>query len=139
MDTVLVARDLGPSLALNQIANGLGGVQECFFGNGKELSRPVSEIFEEAKRTGVILCGMSSSPDLAKEELAACETAVKNGVPLALFADTFRAWGRPWFEPYREAASALFVVSPAEAEKARELFLSQVYSRGGATETGDYR
>ena len=70
----------------------------------------------------VVLCGMSSSPELAQEELAACEAAVKNGVPLCLLADTFGAWGRPWFEPYRAAASALFVINQEEALKAWELF-----------------
>lgn len=103
------ARDFGPRFALEKIT------EELLINKSAQFTATPQDV-------DVVLLGMSSSPELAKEELAACEAAVKNGVPFCLFADTFRAWARPWFEPYREVASVLFVVSPAEAEKARELF-----------------
>lgn len=103
------ARDVGPRSALEKITSEL-------------LANHSAQFVIYPQEADVVLLGMSSSPELAEDELAACEAAVKNGIPLALFADTFRSWARPWFEPYREAVSALFVVSPTEAEKARELF-----------------
>ncbi|MEK7078036.1 MAG: hypothetical protein AAB911_00525 [Patescibacteria group bacterium] len=129
----MVTRDTGPWLALEKIG-------KAFYEQGILFSMPftfklynadppgisvdqVSKLVtDEGMGFDVVVCGMSSSPELAKEELAACEAAVKAGIPLCLFADTFRSWARPWFEPYRQAASALFVINPEEAEKARNLF-----------------
>ncbi|TSC82971.1 MAG: hypothetical protein G01um101419_373 [Parcubacteria group bacterium Gr01-1014_19] len=72
--------------------------------------------------SNLVLAGMSSSEKLSKEEIVAVQTAMDNDIPYGFVNDIFDCYKRPWFAPFREKASKLFVVAPDEIPEAKTLF-----------------
>lgn len=135
---VMVGHDAAPSAAFKKVADMLEsniGMEratdwrmrqdtyyDAFLGGGEPIKASIAEIERAVVSSNVLLCGMSSSPKLVEEELAAIRVAFKAGVPVVLYADTHGAVKRSWFEEVRGMANAILVVSHKEAEDARVLF-----------------
>lgn len=148
MKVVLVARDIAPSNAFKMVvAEFLGNSwlpshtsvlvkgAELFVGSGKPLKATEDEIAAAVKSADVVLVGISSSAELAKEELVACKVAKEASVPYGLYADTFGcAVNRNWFDHVRAEASFVFVLNGKEAEEARKVFSkAKVVASGNPT------
>lgn len=124
MKVVLVGYDVAPSQALERVGKELSasGVDVCLFlGNGK----PIKNAYDAqliAEHPCVVLCGLSSSKEFAKDEIATAEVAMQMGMPFGFYADTYGTINRPWFAHLREKASFIFVINEEEGEKARELY-----------------
>lgn len=124
MKVVLVGYDVAPSQALERVGKELSasGADVCLFlGNGK----PIKNAYDAqliAEHPCVVLCGLSSSKELAKDEIATAEVAMKMGMPFGFYADTYGGINRPWFAHLREKASFIFVINEEEGKKARELY-----------------
>lgn len=121
---VMVGRDKAPSNAFERAASLLDSEYEVktYLGHGDPIRASVDEIAADARSAHVLLCGMSSSPKLVAEELAAIRTAHSVGVPVILYADTHGAVKRSWFEDVREYVDGVLVISHKEAKDARALF-----------------
>ena len=123
---VLVARDMAPSQAgelLEKEFRSLG-YDEIFadLGKGNPIPTLLRDIRYAVEDADVLWLGMSSSPELSEPELAAAEIALRFGVPYGFYSDTFGCYARPWFAPYRENASFVFVLNDEEKVAAKELF-----------------
>lgn len=132
-NVVLVARDIAPSLAFEQLALALkdslkdSGIEvKAFLGKGKPLTTTVEEIRDAVRDAKFVLSGMSSSKDLAEPEIAACRGAITMGVPFGFYGDTYhcheRAADGAWFAPFREQANVFFAIDETEAENAKRVF-----------------
>lgn len=123
MRILLVARDTAPSQAFTEIELALkkNNVEVVPVLKDDSTVEKVMPTIGRC-RPDMVLSGFSSSPDLAAGELSACLWAIANQIPVALFADTFRAWGREWFGPIRPLAKLLFVVNEDDAAMAQPLF-----------------
>lgn len=141
MKAVLVARDIAPSNALwmiyQEVTKSNRAIVEysIFVGNGKPIRETVDQITAWVGRANVVLVGMSSSPELSKEEIATCEAAKKFGIPYGFYADTFGcAVTRNWFDCVRADASFVFVLNEKEAGEARKVFpKAKVIASGNPT------
>ncbi len=121
----MVARDLAPSRAFEMMKAKLEdrGVRVApYLGGGKPLPGSMSQIVSDIANSKLLLLGMSSSAELAKEEVEAAGIAMENGVPFGFYADIFGTSSRAWFAPFREKANFVFVLSEVEAEMTRKLF-----------------
>lgn len=124
-EIVLVGRDVAPSGCLSKVKEGLigKGMQVVdFLGNGGPLNASEETIKQAVAKAYVVLTGMSSSPELAREELAAADFADRNGITYGFYADTFGSYKRPWFSHLRDGANFVFVVDQEEAEDAGKYF-----------------
>ncbi len=125
MRVLLVARDKAPSDAFVKLTSALFEAKadyEAPIGGGFPIGVPMSDFAEKVKSSDAVLCGMSSTPGLAKEEIVAAEAAAAMGVPFGFYADTFGAIKRPWFAHLGNNASFIFVINGKEAAAAREIF-----------------
>jgi len=125
---VLAAQDAAPSAAFELLKEELarrGVSADPFLGKGTKLiiADQGAEIAKALNGgTRMLLLGMSSSPELARGELAAGQYATSSGVPVALWADSWDCVGRKWFKPLWHIASLVFVVDDEERAVAEELF-----------------
>lgn len=123
MKVCMVARDTSPSNAFRLVAEKLTKQKiVAYLGDGSPIKISVDAIAKSARESDVLLCGMSSSPDLAKEEISAINAAYSATVPIVLYADTYGAVKRKWFESVRRRADAVLTVSDKESEKVLSLF-----------------
>lgn len=126
MKTVMIARDLAPSKAFELLPEELM-VKTILqnishLGYGRPFKDSLEDILEDVASSDLLLLGMSSSVELAKEEVAAGKLAKKLGIPYGFYADIFNCHNRPWFADLRNDARFLFVINEDEAEKSREVF-----------------
>jgi len=120
---VMVGRDKAPSEAFEALKTKLVGEEVvAYLGHGDPIKETLEKIKAAASGADVLLCGMSSSPKLVAEEIAAIISASINGVPVVLYADTHGCVHRAWFEGVRDRVNAVLVVSNKEADAARQLF-----------------
>jgi len=115
-EMVLVATDFAPSAALGMVAEELqkrGEVATFLSGKG-EVVLP--------EDTSVVVAGMAHSPEMAQGELNALQQAVRKGIRIGLYADTFDCAGREWFAEVRREIDFLFVPTEKEMAKALEFF-----------------
>ncbi len=129
MRAVLVGHDVGLASPLSMVATEIAKMGEsavCFLRVAplrEYLLEDASFWFQVEPKPDIFLIGMSSSPELAKYEIAAGELALGMGRPLAIFSDVLGAFrGREWFENLRQRSSALFVMNEEEAREARQLY-----------------
>lgn len=124
---VFVARDAAPSQALELLAAYLharGWVVRKFLGHGKAspFEGRQSEWEDAFINASVLISGMSAPAGNATEEVAAIERAIAAHVPYGLYADTFGAWKRRWFDDFRHLPTrsprVVFVLNPLEAGRA---------------------
>jgi hypothetical protein len=94
----------------------------AFLGQGKPLAISIPEIETAIKKASAVLLGMSSSLELAKEEIAAGRKAAELGIPFGFYADTYGVYKRPWFKDLREQTSFIFVINENEGRGAKEIF-----------------
>lgn len=132
---LLVARDVAPSRAFAQLGPELEkrGVEVySFLGHGQDV--PLingCDAATFAEHPCLVLTGMSSSQELAKEEILAAEVGIMFDNPVGFYADMFGCSTRAWFAPVREKARFVFVLSEEEAKKTQPLFLnSEVVASG---------
>ncbi len=121
----LVARDLAPSRTLDLVKADLsakGVTVSAYLGHGKPLASSAEQVSVDVRNSQCLFLGMSCSSDLAKEEIASAKEAIVAGVPYGFYADTFGTSSRAWFEPLREKARFVFVMSEEEAKATRRLF-----------------
>jgi len=126
-DIVLVAQDAAPSAAFKLLSAELAGRgfhTRPFLGEGTkqdigDMSQRIAEAITNAR---ILLLGMSSSPELARCELAAGMYADTCNVPVALLADSWDCISREWFKPLRRTTSIVFVVDEEERAIAKRLF-----------------
>ncbi|OHA89502.1 MAG: hypothetical protein A3C70_01540 [Candidatus Zambryskibacteria bacterium RIFCSPHIGHO2_02_FULL_43_14] len=113
---VLVAADFAPSTALGMVAEELRsrGESATFISGKGEIVLP--------EDTTVVIAGMAHSPEMAQGELGALRQAVRKGIPIGLYADTFDCAGREWFAEARKNTQFLIVPTEKEKTKALELF-----------------
>lgn len=124
MKVLAVARDMAPSDAFTRLFKCQTDSLEikCLVGNGKPFQESTGQIKEQVGDADAVLLGMSSSPELSQEELAAGREAVILGKPIFLYADRFGTWSRPWFKELWPYVQCLFVINEQEAGKARALY-----------------
>ena len=129
MKVVLVGHDVGIAGPLSMVATEIVKMGEnvlCFFREApfrEHLFESSLYWFQLESKADVFLIGMSSSPELAKYEIAAGELALSMGKPLAIFGDILGVFrGREWFEDLRQRSSVLFVMNDEEAREARQLY-----------------
>ncbi|TSC89636.1 MAG: hypothetical protein G01um10143_126 [Parcubacteria group bacterium Gr01-1014_3] len=137
----LVGHDVAPTQAFRRIQEALVSRDNdvvSFVADGKPFANSKEEIISSAKQADVILLGMSSSADLAKEEVAVAEMAAEIGIPFGFYADTYKCHRRPWFGHLREKANAVFVINENEAISARELFPNAKVVVSGNPEWEDF-
>ena len=80
MKVVLVAMDKAPSNAFKELTKTLtsrGVTVAPFLGNGDKMPSDAAAIDEAIKDSDFVLAGVSSSPELAKDELSAIASAKK--------------------------------------------------------------
>lgn len=121
----LVGRDAAPSKAFGRVAEELEkrGVKcAAFLGGGKPIIASTEQIAANIKISNFVMIGMSSSSELAKEELFAARVVVEAGVPFGFYSDTFGSYQRPWFETFRYKASLLLVLNEQEKAAAQKLY-----------------
>ncbi len=121
MKVTLCARDVGPCNILKLIAQALvkkGADVVTLFAGEKHN-------FESIYDSGLFIVGMSSSEELAKNELSVSGEACAHGVRAIYVADTFGSWNRPWFEnriATMMSRATIFVLNEEEAALAQEKF-----------------
>ncbi len=122
----LVARDMAPSQILDKVRAELherGHEVQPVLGYGKPLEGCLKNTIQAFVTTShFVLSGMSSSEKLSEDEIAAVKMAMDNGIPYGFVNDIFDCYKRPWFTPFREKTSKLFVVAPDEVAEAKQMF-----------------
>lgn len=127
---LLVARDTAPSEALKLLSHvltwerNLDGALESpiyepqgFLAGGKDFSVTLPEILSHVADCDAVVVGMSSSEELAKEELAVARETIRLGKPVFCYADTFGL--RPYFKDVLEASgTTLFHLNDYEVQEA---------------------
>lgn len=129
MKVVLVARDIAPSKAFGLLAQELtnrGHSSVLLVGNGKPMAVTTEDIRTAVRRADVVVVGMSSSPQLAEPEIAACTEAALAEIPFGFYGDTFRCHERAregaWFAPFQSQAEFFFAINNGEAKLAGNFF-----------------
>lgn len=125
MKALLVARDVAPSQALTEVMKELekqGHEPLACLDFGKPSEIPLGTTARLVADSDIVLIGMSCTAERSAEEINVAQTAITQGIPLALYADTYNCHNRPWFKEVIPQASALFVINEEEAKKARETF-----------------
>ena len=122
---VLVAKDMAPSQILSLIEKVLtqdnGITVNAFLASGKEFSNDLETILDFASDARAVVVGMSSSKELAEEEIAVAKEALEIGTPVFCYADTFGL--RPHFdEVLSHRLTTLFCINEKQAEQAREKY-----------------
>src|SRR3989338_1259507 len=104
MKVVLVAEDIAPSSAFELLAAELrnrGHAVTDLLGDGKVFPDTFEVVQREVRKASVVVVGMSSSAELAKPEMVACEEATRGGVSFGFYGDTYhcheRARDGAWF------------------------------------------
>ncbi|MBX4181709.1 hypothetical protein KW807_02490 [Candidatus Parcubacteria bacterium] len=112
-----IAADYGPSKALEMVAEEIrrASVRTLLNLMGVE-GAPV------APETSMLVSGMAFTATGATKEITAINQAISQGIPVALYADTFDCAGREWFEGVREKINILFTPTKGESKKAENLF-----------------
>ena len=122
---VLIAQDFAPSQALERLNPSLvatGHSVSSFLASGKQAAWENTDILTALTDSQLLILGMSSSTELARHELLAVTEATARGISFGFYCDTFGGHHRPWFQPFRDKASFLFVINEREATDARNLF-----------------
>ena len=130
MRITMVARDAAPSRAFQRLARLLetrGHHVTLMVGDGKPLKEKSQQIARAVACADAALLGMSSSPELAKPEIAAGKAAQRAGVPFGFYgADGLRTWARAregaWFAPLAQGAALYLGITQEDAEAARAVF-----------------
>jgi hypothetical protein len=90
--------------------------------NAGKVSEPSdNELRAMVIASSAALVGMSSE-ETARIELRACALAAEHDKPIALFSDTFGAYRRGWFAPFRRFVRAVFVVTESEVAGAQAMY-----------------
>lgn len=120
----LVAHDIGGCNGLNLLGDYLEaqGVKVFRYLKGGDPTGTSFAMEEQIASSDAVVCGMSSSKVLATIELVAADMAKQAGVPFFLFADAFKSHLKPYFQDLLLEAAAFMVLSPTEAQKARDRF-----------------
>jgi hypothetical protein len=126
---LLVGRDVGAAAPLAMVSVELAKLGIGCMAFLRECPGPS---FVNGNDVGFVLTGMSSSPELSRDELGVLRMAISAEVPFGVFADIFGAWkGRKWFEEYRQKASVIFVLNQEEVAEARVMYPNaQVFGFG---------
>ncbi len=119
----MIGRDKAPSHAFEMLRARLRDMEvTSFLGHGDPIKATIGDIEAAVRKADVLLSGMSSSPELVREELAAINCAASAGVPVVLYADQPGRLRSVWFHPVRGLVDAMLVVHPSEIEDAKSLF-----------------
>lgn len=123
----MLARDAAPSRAFERFATGLRS--EAFevvdiLGGGKPISVADDAILNEVDHAGLVLIGMSSNAELAREELLAAAAANATGIPWGAYGDVPGCFARTAFWPAGLADNARFYLGfdEQDASLAKEKF-----------------
>lgn len=126
-----VARDFAYSACFERLApilrsKGFNAV--LFIGKGKPLCQYTEEIAlkETVKSSDLVILGMSSSPELAKPEIAAGIVAEQEHIPFGFYGDMPGVWvqAKPgnWLAELAKNAAFYFGITEEDAKKAKEAF-----------------
>ncbi|MBX4210812.1 hypothetical protein KW783_02450 [Candidatus Parcubacteria bacterium] len=115
MKVVLVAMDVNPSNALLELKkkledNGHTVTDYIFSAKGRPIS--TDEFRASIVSSDIVLCGMSSSKELANLEMAAAELAIDSDRTLAFYVDARGGYGkgaRQWFDSFKPYADIVFI------------------------------
>lgn len=112
----ICAMDVGPANILSVLAEALTkkGCEVYTFLKGEGTPIIVDG-------TKFLILGMSSSLELAADEILLAGIAKAFQIPTIFIADTFDVWNRSWFEDFIPG-STVFVLNEDEAIKVRENF-----------------
>lgn len=120
---VMVGRDKALSEAFDVLKPRLEGAGVvAYLGHGDPIKASTEEIEASVRSADVLLCGMSSSSTLVKDELAAIVAASAAGVPVVLYADQHGRVKSEWFVSVRNLVNAVLVVGRKEVTDARDVF-----------------
>jgi|GEM_PF-2512050 len=123
---LLVAHDIAPTnafLLLREALTKVGADVKSVILNAGRNEPPSRDVLDGlVEDSDIVLVGLSSPAKNAAMEILAATQAVSHGTSLGFYADTFGAWQRAWFAPFREEASILFVLNDKERERAHSLF-----------------
>jgi hypothetical protein len=123
MKITFCATDIGPTNILRLLVEALRkkGVDVVTLFAGEKQD------YESIYDSDLFIVGMSSSEELAKNELKVSGEACAHGVRAIYVADTFGSWNRPWFEnriATMMSRAIIFVLNEEEADFAQSKFPS---------------
>jgi hypothetical protein len=117
-----VAHDMMPSRAFKLISKALeikGGYEiKARYGRDPESAKQTIESVVNGAE--IVMLGMSSSKELAADELFAADLAIQNGARIIYFSDTYSLFNRDWVGD-RFKGATITVIDEDEAEEARKL------------------
>ncbi len=126
---VLVARDIAPSSCFNllkPVLEAQGFEVIVIVGNGKPLTATEDEIELDVASADLVILGMSSSADFAKQEILAGETARKCDIPCGFYGDIPKCFARArtgaWFEKLAPSTGFYFGINEEDARDAKSVF-----------------
>ncbi len=123
---LFVGRDAASSgcfIRLAPVLEKQGYTVTMMVGNGKPLAATDDDIINAVKSADLVVSGMSSSAELAKPEVLACQTAKEVHIPFGFYGDVpecfMRARAGAWFEPFALHANFYFSVNTEDAQAAK--------------------
>ena len=125
---VLVAKDMAPSQALDLLAKKIAeDGNDClsipFLAFGKGYTPDFDAVIESSiSGARAVVVGMSSSPELAKEEIAVAKEALAIGIPVFCYAADTSGLRSYFDEVLSHTLTTLFCVSHEQAKLAREKY-----------------
>lgn len=130
MYVVLVAHDFASSQGLSKLKNVLennGHAATSFLGFGKKITAQENTLAEHVRNAHILVLGMSSSPELAREEIYAAKVAENTKIPYGFYSDTYGNFNHPWLRSLNAKTAFLFVINEQDAIEAKKKYGTQTH------------
>ncbi len=128
MYVVLVAHDFAPSQGLSKLKDALesnGHTVTSFLGFGKNITAPENTLAEHVRNADILVAGMSSSAELAVEEIHAAKIARDANILFGFYSDIYGNFNRPWLRSLNAKTNFLFVINAQDAAEAKKSYGNQ--------------
>ncbi|MBI2047883.1 MAG: hypothetical protein HYT27_01975 [Parcubacteria group bacterium] len=125
---LLVGHDIASCQGLEAVANELTSRNwSCttHFARGKEYGHTLETMLKNAQEARIVVLGMASQKEAAKEEIAVGAFAAAGGIPIFFYCDLFNTWARPFFADLIKQYSQLvhfFVLHDGSAQQVQKQY-----------------